>query len=211
MRALREGNVTTIENGVDKGSAVALWAPNSPVWIAAALGVLASVGTLVPIDDLADAEQLEAALNSSGARLILTTAHHLDASSAILRAHDVAAIPVDEGGRSGPGATAWHLANKRAEDLPVPANDKPAMLSWTSGTTGSPKVFILTHRNIASNVEALQKLAVVGPRDRALLPLPLHHAYPFVVGMLMRREPSSAPSRREPRHPMSRHHLRRTR
>jgi len=41
--------------------------------------------------------------------------------------------------------------------------------------------------------------------------LPLHHAYPFVVGMLMRREPSSAPSRREPRHPMSRHHLRRTR
>ena len=58
------------------------------------------------------------------------------------------------------------------------------MLSWTSGTTGSPKAFILTHRNIASNVEALQKLAVVGPRDRALLPLPLHHAYPFVVGML---------------------------
>jgi len=30
----------------------------------------------------------------------------------------------------------------------------------------------------------LQKLNVVGPRDRALLPLPLHHAYPFVVGML---------------------------
>jgi long-chain acyl-CoA synthetase len=140
---------------------------------------------LVPIDDLADAEQLEAALNSSGARLILTTARHLDESGAILRAHNVTAIRVDEGGRSEPGATAWQaLANKRVEDLPVPANDEPAMLSWTSGTTGSPKAFILTHRNIASNVEALEKLAVVGPRDRALLPLPLHHAYPFIVGML---------------------------
>jgi long-chain acyl-CoA synthetase len=30
----------------------------------------------------------------------------------------------------------------------------------------------------------LQQLAVAGPRDRALLSLPLHHAYPFVVGML---------------------------
>jgi long-chain acyl-CoA synthetase len=28
-------------------------------------------------------------------------------------------------------------------------------------------------------------LAVIGLRDRALLPLPLHHAYPFVVGMLI--------------------------
>jgi long-chain acyl-CoA synthetase len=173
------------ENGVDKGSAVALWAPNSPLWIAAALGVLAAEGMLVPIDDLADAEQFEAALNSSGAQLILTTALHLDASGAILRAHDVTTVCVDEDGRFGLGAKAWQaLANKRAEDLPVPANDEPAMLSWTSGTTGSPKAFILTDRNIASNVEALQKLAVVGSRDRALLPLPLHHAYPFVVGML---------------------------
>jgi long-chain acyl-CoA synthetase len=165
--------------------AVALWAPNSPVWIAAALGVLAAGGILVPIDDLADAEQFEAALNSSGSRLILTTARHLDASGAILRAQDVTAIRIDEDGRSEPGTTAWQaLANKQTEALPVPANGEPAILTWTSGTTGSPKAFILTHRNIASNVEALQKLAVVGPRDRALLPLPLHHAYPFVVGML---------------------------
>jgi long-chain acyl-CoA synthetase len=172
-------------HGIDNGNAVALWAPNSPVWIAAALGVVAAGGMLVPIDDLADAEQLEAALKSSGARLIFTTARHLEASGAILRAQDVTAIRIAQGGRSDPDATAWQaLANKRAEALPVPANDEPAMLSWTSGTTGSPKAFMLTHRNIAHNVEALQKLAVVGPGDRALLPLPLHHAYPFVVGML---------------------------
>jgi long-subunit acyl-CoA synthetase (AMP-forming) len=61
---------------------------------------------------------------------------------------------------------------------------EPAMLSWTSGTTGSAKAFILAHRNIASNVVALQRFGVVGSRDRALRPLPLHHAYPFVVGML---------------------------
>jgi long-chain acyl-CoA synthetase len=172
------------ESGVDSDGAVALWAPNSPAWIAAAMGVLASGGMLVPIDDLADAEQFEAALNSSGARLVLTTARHLDASGAILRAHNVAALLVDEDGRRGPDTTVWQgTANKR-EDRPVAGGKQPAMLSWTSGTTGSPKAFILTHRNIATNVEALQQLAVIGLRDRALLPLPLHHAYPFVVGML---------------------------
>ena len=167
------------ENGIGSGGAVALWAPNSPAWIAAALAVLVSGGMLVPIDDMADAEQFEAALNSSDARMILTTTRHLDESGAVLRTHNVTVIRIDEDTRGGQAPS-----NRLAEDLPVPAGDDPAVLSWTSGTTGSPKAFVLTHRNIAANVEALQQLGVVGPRDRALLPLPLHHAYPLIVGML---------------------------
>ena len=169
----------------EKDGVVALWAPNSPAWIAAALGTLASGSVLVPIDDLADAEQFEAALKSSGAQLILTTARHLDASSAILRTHNVAALRVDEEMQTDEDATLWPAqVDNQAIDLPAPADDAPAILSWTSGTTGSPKAFVMTHRNIATNVEALRQMAVVGHRDRALVPLPLHHAYPFVVGML---------------------------
>jgi long-chain acyl-CoA synthetase len=73
---------------------------------------------------------------------------------------------------------------EQAEDLEPTGNDQPAPLSWTSGTTGSPKAFLLTHGNIATNVEALQQMNVVGPTGHALLLLPLHHAYPFIVGML---------------------------
>ena len=173
------------DNGVGRGSAVALCAPNSPVWIVAALAVLAAGGVVVPVDDLADEEQFEAALASSRARLIFTTSRHLEASGAMLRARGVDVILVDEPGRAGPAAKAWQaLLNAQSENLALPADDEPAILSWTSGTTGSPKAFSLTHRNIAANVEALQELAVVGPDDRALLPLPLHHVYPFIVGML---------------------------
>ena len=171
------------DTGIGGGERVALWAPNSPVWIVAALAVLRAGGVVVPIDDLADAEQLDAALRSSAAGTIFTTAHHLESCGEILRA--VRVVLVDDDACDGPVSTGWRsLLAEQIEDLPIPAPDDPALLSWTSGTTGSPKAFMLTHGNIATNVEALQKLNVVGLRDRALLPLPLHHAYPFIVGML---------------------------
>ena len=71
--------------GVSQGSRIAIWAPSSPVWIVSALAILAAGGVVVPIDDLADAEQFDAALASSAVRLIFTTADHLEASGDILR------------------------------------------------------------------------------------------------------------------------------
>jgi len=123
--------------------------------------------------------------NPFRSRLIFTTAHHLEASGDILRANAANVILLEEPEDARQSATGWlSVLGEPTDDLPVPALDQPALLSWTSGTTGSPKAFLLTHRNIATNIEALRELAVVGPQDRALLPLPLHHAYPFIVGML---------------------------
>ena len=173
------------QSGIGQSSAVLLWAPNSPVWIICALAVLAAGGMLVPIDELAEPDSFEVALKSSNAKLVITTWRHLEASGALWRAQDIGAILIDENQRFSPHATQWRsVLLESNEDLPDAAGDEPALLSWTSGTTGTPKAFVLSHRNIATNVDALQRLAAVGPRDRVLLPLPLHHAYPFVVGML---------------------------
>jgi long-chain acyl-CoA synthetase len=169
----------------DNNARIAIWAPNSPRWIAAALAVLAVGRVLVPIDDLADLGQIEAALASSEARFVLTTREHAKSEAAIFRPRSVHVRVLDEPAASG--IDAYVLPDgypARCTDLPVPTPDLPAMLSWTSGTTGSPKAFLLTHGNLTANVTALRDLALIGPDDRALLPLPLHHAYPFVVGML---------------------------
>jgi len=170
--------------GVSKASRIAIWGPNSPVWVVSALAILAAGAVVVPIDDLADAEEFDAALTSSAARLIFTTTHHLEVSGDILRTHAVTVVLLDEP-EGAVQATGWRsMLSERTDNLPISDLDQPALLSWTSGTTGSPKAFLLTYRNIATNIEALLQLAVVGPEDRALLPLPLHHAYPFIVGML---------------------------
>ena len=166
---------------LDTNSRVVLWAPNSPRWIASALAVLASGHILVPLDDMVESSQLDAALAASKPGLILTSANHAKADGEILKQHGARVILLDTPepvGAAPKGLRQW------LENLPVPGHDAPVLLSWTSGTTGSPKAFLLTHGNIAVNIAALRDLAIVGPDDRALLPLPLHHAYPFVVGML---------------------------
>ena len=120
--------------GFGRGSRVAIWAPNSPVWVVAALAVLAAGGVVVSIDDLADAEQFEAALTSAAVRLIFTTAHHLEASGDILRGHAARVILVDEPERAGQSARGWlSVLGERTDDLPIPGLDQPALLSWTSG------------------------------------------------------------------------------
>ena len=58
------------------GVPVVLWGPNSPLWIVAALGVLAAGAVLVPVDDLAEEAQLEAVLRRSGSHMVLTTQQH---------------------------------------------------------------------------------------------------------------------------------------
>ena len=169
---------------VERGVPVALWAPNSPAWIAAALAILAAGGVLVPLDDLTDPAQLDTAIELSGARLLFTTGRHAGDCAGVLQKRGVRAVLLDPSEAAGAGESWRSLLRERTEPLPKPRDEDPAALLWTSGTTGTPKAFFLTHGNIGANVEALEGLNLVDGEDRALLPLPLHHAYPLIVGTL---------------------------
>ncbi len=55
--------------------------------------------------------------------------------------------------------------------------DDVCTLIYTSGTTGNPKGVMLTHRNIAFNVESIQKLVPIVAGDRVLSFLPVSHVF----------------------------------
>ena len=55
--------------------------------------------------------------------------------------------------------------------------DDVCTLVYTSGTTGNPKGVMLTHRNIAFNVESIQKLVPIVAGDRVLSFLPVSHIF----------------------------------
>jgi malonyl-CoA/methylmalonyl-CoA synthetase len=64
--------------------------------------------------------------------------------------------------------------------LPEVDAERPAMMLYTSGTTGRPKGVVTTHRNIVAQVESLVSAWEWAPEDRTLLALPLHHVHGIV-------------------------------
>ena len=53
--------------------------------------------------------------------------------------------------------------------------DDPALVQYTSGSTGHPKGVLLSHGNLLANVRAIQQRLAIGPGDVAVSWLPLYH------------------------------------
>jgi len=59
--------------------------------------------------------------------------------------------------------------------------DDLATVIFSSGSTGDPKGVMLTHRNVAANVESMVQLIQLRPTDRALGVLPFFHSFGYTV------------------------------
>jgi long-chain acyl-CoA synthetase len=55
--------------------------------------------------------------------------------------------------------------------------DDPAILLFTSGSTGAPKGVVLTHRNVVANTLGVLDYLRLTPEDRGLAVLPFHYVY----------------------------------
>lgn len=68
--------------------------------------------------------------------------------------------------------------------MAIPKADDLAAIIYTSGTTSTPKGVMLTHGNLASQMNMLYGLYPIGPEDSMLSVLPMAHTYECSLGML---------------------------
>ena len=171
-----------VEAGVGRGDHVAMLAENQPEWIAAALAVMAAGGVVVPLDAQLGNKPLIHCIADSEARFVFTTA---DGAARIAKL-DLKPSPklilldaAEDDERS------WQrLLSSGVAALPRIEPCDPATLFYTSGTTGAPKGVPLTHANVAHQLNMIVEVNLAFAGDRVLLPLPFHHVYPFVIGLL---------------------------
>ncbi|HWE58053.1 MAG TPA: long-chain fatty acid--CoA ligase [Solirubrobacteraceae bacterium] len=171
-RALRD------ELGVEPGSHVALMAPNGLNFVAEYYAILACGGVVVPMAPMLVTDEVEAQLRDSDARSIIVE-------------QDFAQIALPAAERVGIRTRVIEpdfVAGSSGEaelDAPVSRHPlDPAVLFYTSGTTGRPKGAVLTHLNLVMNCFTNAFLAnSLGTEDVVLGCLPLFHTYGQTVAM----------------------------
>jgi long-chain acyl-CoA synthetase len=157
---------------IGKGERVLVYAPNMPEWVGLYFGCLRAGVVLVPLDIRSSQSFMRSVNERADARCVFV-------SRAVAEDLPELGIPVRFLEDLSQEAEAVDMPS-----MPYPEEDDIAVIMFTSGTTGRPKGVVLTHRNIASNVEEAVQIVPSESRYRLLSLLPLSHMLEQTVGML---------------------------
>jgi len=157
------------DSGVAPGEVVSFMLPNGASAATLLLGTIAAGYVVSPLNLLAQDAHLGYTLAHSGTRFVFAAPEFVDrikrllsatARGATVRATDPDALQLE--GR--PSEVAIDIDSRT-----------PALLMYTSGTTGLPKGVLLSHGNLAHAAQAVVGAHALTGADRVLSSLPLYH------------------------------------
>jgi len=201
--------------GCAKGARIAVMMPNVLQYPVCVFGILRAGCTVVNVNPLYTARELEHQLEDSGAEAIVVVENFAHVVAEVLARTKVRQVIVTSIGEllgfkgiivdfvlrhvkklipryALPGAVRFSDALAEGRKRPVErrplAHADLAFLQYTGGTTGVAKGAMLTHRNIVANL--LQARAWVGPflageREVIITPLPMYHILSLTANCLV--------------------------
>jgi acyl-CoA synthetase (AMP-forming)/AMP-acid ligase II len=176
--------------GIVKGDKVAIAMRNRPEWLLGFVATIMVGAVAVPLNSWGKAQELTQGLNDSDARLVFCDRERL----AFIREHSAELPAVTVDAERGENTTPLSdIESRSVPDAPlcieVGAHD-PAILMFTSGTSGRPKGALLSHFNCCqalmniefigagtymTNSEAMNKQLASSTTPKTLLAVPLFH------------------------------------
>jgi malonyl-CoA/methylmalonyl-CoA synthetase len=161
--------------GVTSGDRL-LWMPEPSVdAVVTCVAALRAGVVLVPVSPLATARELDYLAADVTPAMAVCPEERLQSAS---------------GGRAVPAMAHAQLARSAAsgaatstDALVDPPGGAPAIVGYTSGTTGQPKGALLSHENLLANARALAMAWRWTPDDRLVHALPLFHVHGLCVAL----------------------------
>ncbi len=179
--------------GVGPGDRVAIVCANTPTFVVSYLGALVAGAVAVPVNpgsvprelagELAASEAAVVVVGPAGRRPLAAAREWVSTGDSVVVTAGVAAgsAAASAAGSGDLGETvAWdELVGREPSEIVERSGDDVAVLVHTSGTSGAPKAAMLTHANLAANIDQAQghPTVAVEPDDVVLGVLPLFHSY----------------------------------
>ena len=179
-----EGAAATLaRRGIAVGDYVGIMASNQPAWPVAFYAIMALGAAAVPLNPALTAREAAANLSLAGAATLISD------DAAATRAGEVAAIlPVATLGLVDLAVAATADKNHVGAAACAVDVERPAVIAFSSGTTGRPKGVMLSHRNLVATLCQHEGIYHVGDDDRLLATLPFFHIYgiSIILGYALR-------------------------
>jgi long-chain acyl-CoA synthetase len=169
--------------GLQKGDKVAIMLPNIPEFVYSCFAVFQSGAVAVLLNTGSTPYELTYLLNNSDAKILITQAggerRYQEIKDQLTTCHTV--LTVD------PAQNAFLSENESV--TPEPPNvridpEDPAVMIYTAGLTGKPLGAVLTHGNLASELNVCHETFRRTPEDIGLCLIPLFHSFGVTVNML---------------------------
>jgi len=169
--------------GLRPGDRVALRAASNAEFVVALLAGLRTDLVVVPLDPALPVSEQRARGEAAGARVVLVDGSGPgDQSEPTIRWWPIAVTV----GHDGAASVALDAGSKPNPVTSTPEGLRPddAMIMFTGGTTGLPKMVPWTHANIAGSARAIIAGYRLGPRDATVAVMPLYHGHGLIAALL---------------------------
>lgn len=158
--------------GIRQKDRVALYSQNRAEFIFVYMAVVSLGAIIIPVNFSLVDREVDFILRDAEAKLLVTD-EPLNVS-----APSISIFDLDKEA----------MKKESPEAPPFPSDivpDDVCSFVYTSGTTGSPKGAMITHKNLVRNVEQVSHILPYTSEDRVLCVLPMFHCYGWTVSVLL--------------------------